>query len=176
MGYCKACIEKDLKIEELKEQVKSLQAKLMYRQRKEKEGYFGASTPSSKIPFKKNSSEEKTKNKGGGVPGHKGHGRPAHTEETADTIIACAVGDTCPDCGGALTVKKTQNRTVIESAPAKPESILYRLAVKECKHSIKHSEQKRLQCSPRVSTVIRSPPGLRSCTMSTASLWEESRR
>jgi transposase len=149
MGYCKACIEKDLKIEELKEQVKSLQAKLMYRQRKEKEGYFGASTPSSKIPFKKNSSEEKTKNKGGGVPGHKGHGRPAHTEETADTIIACAVGDTCPDCGGALTVKKTQNRTVIESAPAKPESILYRLAVKECKHCHKTFRAKAPSVLPK---------------------------
>jgi transposase len=134
MAYCKACIEKDLKIEELKETVKSLQAKLKYRERKEQEGYFGAATSSAKMPFKENAPEEIRSKKGGGVPGHKGHGRGSHTEETADAVIPCDAGDTCPDCGGALTVKEVRNRTVIESTPTKPESILYRLAVKECKN------------------------------------------
>lgn len=98
MTCCKGCIEKDLKIEELKETVKSLQAKLNYRQRKEAEGFFGASTPSSKVPSKENTPEEKRNRKGGGVPGHRGHGRPAHTEESADRVLYQDVGDTCPDC------------------------------------------------------------------------------
>ncbi len=53
MACCKACLEKDLKIEELKETIKSLQAKLNYRERNEEEGCFGLSTPSSKVPLKK---------------------------------------------------------------------------------------------------------------------------
>ena len=47
MAYCKGCIEKELKIAELEERIKGLQAQLRYRQRKEEEGFFGASTPSS---------------------------------------------------------------------------------------------------------------------------------
>ena len=101
MAYCKGCIEKDLKIEELKEAVRLLQAKLRYRTRKEEEGYFGASTPSSRMPFKENAPEENTNRKGGGVPGHAGHGRPVHTEETADRIMDLDTGATCPDCGGS---------------------------------------------------------------------------
>jgi transposase len=134
MAYCKACLEKELKIEELQAQVKSLQAKLRYRERKEQEGYFGASTPSSKMPFKENVPEETQHRKGGGVPGHKGHGRSSLTEETASAVIACEGIETCPDCGGTLIVKKVRDRTVIESTPTKPEPILYRLPVKECKN------------------------------------------
>jgi transposase len=134
MAYCKGCIEKDLKIEELKETVESLQAQLKYRVRKDEEGYFGDSTPSSKVLFKKNAPEEKANKKGGGVPGHKGHGRRTHTEESADCVINEDVGEVCPDCGGLLAMKEVRNRTVIESAPTKPASILYRLSVKECKN------------------------------------------
>ena len=134
MAYCKACLEKDLKIEELKETIKSLQAKLNYRERKEQEGYFGASTPSARIPFKGNAPKEKTNKKGGGVPGHKGHGRRTHTEENADCVINQDVGEVCPDCGGLLAMKEVRNRTVVESTPTKPISILYRLTVKECKN------------------------------------------
>jgi transposase len=130
MAYCKDCLDKELRIEALKETIKGLQAQLKYRQRKEEEGYFGLSTPSSKIPFKKNAPEN---DKGGGVCGHAGHGRPSHTEEMADEIIPRDVGDTCPDCGGALILKEVRNRTVIESRPTKPIKILYRLSVRQCK-------------------------------------------
>lgn len=134
MAYCKGCIEKDLQIEELKETIRLLQAKLRYRERKEQEGYFGASTPSSKVPFKEHASGERRMRKGGGVFGHEGHGRRAHTEESADEVRYQDVGDACPECGGALVFKEVRNRTVIESTPTKPMRILYRLAVKECKH------------------------------------------
>jgi hypothetical protein len=66
MAYCKECIEKDLKIAELTDTIKSLKTKLRMKERKEEEGYFGLSTSSSQIPFKENSSKE-TKNKQGGA-------------------------------------------------------------------------------------------------------------
>jgi transposase len=134
MAYCEACIDKDLKIAKLEETIKGLKAQLRYRERKEEEGPFGLSTPSSKVPFKENATEEKMKKKGGGVPGHKGHGRGAHTEESADRIIDQDIGTICPDCGGLLTMKEVRDRTVIESTPTKPEKILYHLSVKECKN------------------------------------------
>jgi transposase len=133
MAYCEACIDKDLKIAKLEETIKGLKAKLRYRERKE-EGPFGLSTPSSKVPFKENALEENAKKKGGGVPGHKGHGRGAHTEESADRIIDQDIGAICPDCGGLLTMKEVRDRTVIESTPSRPEKILYHLSVKECKN------------------------------------------
>ena len=99
MAYCKDCIEKDLKITELQETVKGLKAQLRYRERKEEDGAFGLSTPSSKKPFKENASEEKTHKKGGAVPGHTGHGRTSLTEETADLVIDRDAGEVCPECG-----------------------------------------------------------------------------
>ena len=91
MAYCKACVEKDLKIAALQETVTGLKAQLRYRERRADEGPFGLSTPSSKIPFKETASEEKTNKKGGAVPGHRGHGRTSLTEETADLVIGRTV-------------------------------------------------------------------------------------
>jgi transposase len=132
MAYCEACIEKDLKIAQLQETVKGLQAKLRYRERKEKEGPFCLSTPSSKIPFKETASEEKTNKKGGAVIGHTGHGRASITDETADLVIHRDTGDACPECGCALIPGKETNRTVIDNAPREQKKILYRLHHKVC--------------------------------------------
>jgi transposase len=134
MAYCDACIDKDLKIAKLEETITGLKAQLRYRERKTEDGPFGLSTPSSKVPFKENAADENRKKKGGGVPGHTGHGRGAHTEESADRIIDQDIGTVCPDCGSVLTLKEVRNRTVIESTPTKPEKILYHLSVKECKN------------------------------------------
>ncbi|EKD32174.1 MAG: hypothetical protein ACD_77C00159G0002 [uncultured bacterium] len=132
MTYCKGCIDKDLKIAELTDTIKSLKAKLRISERKEKEGYFGPSTPSSQIPFKENASADNTMKTGGAKPGHTGHGRCSHNEDTADEIISLDTFDTCPDCGGVLVFKEVRDRTVIESAPTKPKKILYHLTHKEC--------------------------------------------
>lgn len=131
MAYCRGCIEKELKIAELEETVKGLKAQLRYRERKEKEGYFGASTPSSKKPFKENTSE-KAKKKRGGRPGHKGHGRGSLTEEKADLVIDRLGGDTCPDCGTPLVDHRVTDRSVIDNAPITPKNILYRLHDRIC--------------------------------------------
>jgi transposase len=132
MAYCKACIEKDLKIAELEETVKGLKAQLRYRERKEEEGPFGLSTPSSKKPFKENASEEKTHKKGGAVPGHAGHGRRSLTEDAADLVIDRDGGERCPECGTPLVPGKETERTVIDTVPREPKKILYRLRDMEC--------------------------------------------
>lgn len=130
--YCEQCFEKQLKIEQLLEEVQRLKAKLRYQERKDKEGFFGSSTPSSQLPLKANTDQENRNHKGGARPGHKGHGRKAHSKDTADKIIPVDMGEICPDCGGALKLKQIKDRTVIESEPVRPKKILYHLYHKEC--------------------------------------------
>jgi len=132
VNNCEGCFEKQRQIDQLLEEVQRLKAKLRYQERKDKEGFFGSSTPSSQLPFKANASEKNKNHKGGARPGHKGHGRKVHSEETADEIIPIDVGEICPDCGGGLKLKKVKDRTVIESEPVKPKKILYHLSHKEC--------------------------------------------
>jgi hypothetical protein len=66
MAYCKDCFEKQQRIDNLIEENKRLKDQLRYRERKESEGLFGLSTPSSKMPFKENTSEEKARKEGRG--------------------------------------------------------------------------------------------------------------
>lgn len=132
VNNCEGCLEKQRKIDQLLEEVQRLKAKLRYQERKDKEGFFGSSTPSSRLPFKANTDQENRNHKGGARPGHKGHGRKAHSQETADEILPIDPGELCPDCGGVLKLKKIQDRTVIESEPLRPKKILYRLSHKEC--------------------------------------------
>ena len=54
MTYCKGCLGKQQKINELEEEITSLKSKLRYQERTAKEGFFGSSTPSSKLPVKAN--------------------------------------------------------------------------------------------------------------------------
>jgi hypothetical protein len=133
ISYCRGCFEKQRKIDQLLEENRNLKQRLKYQERKEKEGFFGSSTPSSKLPFKANASEEDKNNKGGGRPGHPGHGRRSHNEETADEVIMVELDNLCPECGGMLELKEIRDRTVIESEPKRPKKILYRLPHKQCR-------------------------------------------
>jgi hypothetical protein len=47
MTYCKQCLEKQRRINELEEEIASLKHKLRYQERTAQEGFFGSSTPSS---------------------------------------------------------------------------------------------------------------------------------
>src|SRR4030042_599697 len=132
VNNCEGCLEKQRKIDQLLEEVQCLKAKLRYQERKDKEGFFRSSTPSSQLPFKANTDQENKNHKGGARPGHKGHGRKAHSEETADEIISIDPGEICPDCGGVLKLKTIKDATVIESEPVRPKRILYHLSHKEC--------------------------------------------
>jgi len=75
MGFCEGCFEKQLKIDRLQEENEQLKARLRYRERAEKEGFFGSSTPSSRLPVKENTPEREDRPRGA-RPGHKGNGRP----------------------------------------------------------------------------------------------------
>jgi len=132
MTYCKQCLEKQRKIDELQEEIVSLKAKLRYQERTAKEGFFGSSTSSSKLPAKSNSSTENRRNRGGGKLGHKGHGRSSISQKDADRVETLRVGNTCPDCGCALEAKGTRARTVIDCQPVKMKKMLYLLERKRC--------------------------------------------
>jgi len=132
MTYCKNCLEKQQHINELEEEIASLKSKLHYQERTAKEGFFGSSTPSSKLPVKPNSKKEQQRNRGGGKVGHQGHGRTSICEEDADTVERIPIGNICPDCGSTLEPKGTKARTVIDCQPIKMKKIVYHLERKRC--------------------------------------------
>ncbi len=52
INTCSECFEKQRQIDSLSEEVERLKARFRVRERKQKEGVFGSSTPSSKVPIK----------------------------------------------------------------------------------------------------------------------------
>jgi transposase len=128
------CLDKQRRIDELEEEVKRLQAKLRYEERREQEGFFGSSTPSSKRPIKPNC-EQKAKKPKGLRPGHQGVGRRSHEEGTADrTVEVGPESEICPECGIALVNKGWAERSVVDTPSQKPEKIIFRLAKRYCPH------------------------------------------
>jgi len=134
INYCPGCFEKQRRIDELTEEVKSLKAKLNYLERKEQEGYFGLSTPSSRVPIKTNTPEQNQGKRGGAKPGHRGHGRQSFDESGADRVVRVEseVEDRCPRCGGLLEDKGTEEHCVIDIPPLRTERILYLLSKRYC--------------------------------------------
>ena len=134
--YCKVCLDKQIKIDRLEDENKSLKAKLRYRDRKIKGEFFGSSTPSSQRRIKTNTDEEKANKQGGAKPGHKGNcGRHVFNEATADEIIDLDVDiNECPACGGELEHKETDARCVVDSLLLEAQKILYQCQVKQCVH------------------------------------------
>jgi len=134
INFCPGCFEKQRQIDALTEEVKRLKARLNYLERKEKEGYFGSSTPSSQVPIKSNAPRENQGKRGGARPGHRGHGRQRFDESGADRIIRVEseVGNRCPRCGGPLEDKGIESHGVIDMPPLKTERILYQLPKRYC--------------------------------------------
>lgn len=113
---CPVCLAKQRRIDELEEEVKRLQAKLCYEERKEQDGFFGSSTPSSKRPIKTNSGQKEKKPKGAWL-GHKGVGRRSHEDGAADrTEEVGPESETCPECG-APQEKKGWTEAVLWTLP-----------------------------------------------------------
>jgi len=132
MSYCPQCLEKQRKIDELEQELVLLKAKLRYQDRTAKEGFFGSSTPSSKIPVKANSSTQCRSNNGGGKHGHKGHGRTCICEHDADLVETASVGNLCPDCGSVLENKGSRTRMVMDCQPVRVKKIVYHLERRHC--------------------------------------------
>jgi transposase len=132
MTYCKECLKKQQKINELEEEIIRLKGKLRYQERTAQEGFFASSTPSSKLMVKPNSPAEHQRNRGGGKTGHKGHGRSSICQQQADKVERLTVASVCPDCGTTLEDKGLRSRAVIDCEPVRMKKILYHLERKRC--------------------------------------------
>jgi transposase len=132
MTYCKQCLEKQRKIDELQEEIVRLKANLRYQERTAQEGFFGSSTPSSKVPIKPNRPAAEPRPRGGGKVGHTGHGRCRIGQEQADRVERIRVGDVCPECGSTLEAKGSKSRTVIDCQPMRIQKVVYLLGRKHC--------------------------------------------
>ena len=132
--YCEDCFNKQKDIDNLKDEILRLKQKLRYRDRQNKEGFFGSSTSSAKIPLKANIPDKQSKPKGAQA-GHKGFGRKKITLSEADCVetVAPLASDNCPDCGNPLRDKGFDERMVFDSRPIKAERIIYRLPKRYCK-------------------------------------------
>jgi transposase len=131
---CSVCLEKQRRIDELEEEIEHLRAKLRYHARRERDGFFGSSTPSSKQPVKPDTEVKERKPKGA-RPGHKGVGRTSHNNGSADrTVDVEAEGELCPECGAPLEKKGWAERSVIDTPRQKAEKIAFRVAKRYCPH------------------------------------------
>jgi transposase len=127
-------LKKQREIDGLKEEVERLRQKLSYQARKDKEGFFGSSTPSAKLPLKANSDKDKERRPKGARPGHTGAGRKgvSSLEVNRRMEVESTVGNHCPQCGTLLVDKGGKERLIRESQPVQAEPILYRLRRKYC--------------------------------------------
>ena len=119
-------------IDRLQEEIARLKARLRYQQRTAKEGPFGSSTPSAKIPLKANAPAENSQRRGGAKLGHRGHGRrtiPSHEVTHQQPVPG---PKRCPYCGGPLDPKGTKARTIIEVDPVRKQVLRYALEQCDC--------------------------------------------
>ena len=132
LRYCKECFAKQQKINELAEENARLKAQLRRQERAAKAGFFGASTPSSKMPVKANTLPERQARRGGGRAGHPGHGRSAVEEDRADRVERVAAPQRCPHCRVRLTARGLRRRTVVDIEPVKAHTTVFQLERKRC--------------------------------------------
>jgi transposase len=126
-------LEKQREIDRLKEENARLKDRLRYQERTAREGFFGSSTPSAKLPVKANTTTSQTPGAPGGArPGHRGHGRRSIPAEQADQVFSIPGAETCPECGGALHENGCRERTVIDVEPLRRQTIHYRLQGRYC--------------------------------------------
>ena len=132
MAVCLSCLDKQREIDRLQDEVKRLKDLVRRQDRTIKEGQFGSSTPSSKIPFKQNSLEENQKKIGGARKGHKGHGRKSIDEKEADVTQDIEAPCECPHCGETLDKKGIKERSLCDLLPIKVKKVVYYLEQKRC--------------------------------------------
>jgi len=133
LRYCKACFEKQQIINKLTVENERLKGRLRSQERSAREGAFGASTPSSKIPIKPNTLAERQARCGGLKPGHAGQGRTALSSEGADRVERVGLErENCPDCGEKLLSAGLRSRTITDLRAQRIEKVLLRLERKRC--------------------------------------------
>lgn len=134
INLCPFCHEKQEDINRLKDEIICLKDRLRHRERKETDGFFGSSTPSSQKPVKANT-QEKPKKPRGAKNGHEGFGRKSLAFSDADHVerVAGETEELCPVCGDHLEDKGDDHRSVLDSRPVKAEKIIYLLERKWCR-------------------------------------------
>jgi transposase len=132
LTFCPGCFDKQQRIDQLEQENQRLKQQLHYRQRQAEEGFFGSSTPSSKIPLKPLTAEENRSHPGGAQAGHAGHGRQGLAASQADHLETLSAPSVCPDCGGPLQDKGIRLRSVLDCPPLKAQQIVYQLEKKYC--------------------------------------------
>ena len=130
--YCPECLKKQQRINELEEEIVRLKARLRYQERTVEEGFFGSSTPSSKLPVKPNTLSERRARCGGAKPGHPGHGRASFSTTEAHHTQPVELPDQCPFCGATLQPKEFLDRSVLDAKPLEIHKVVYRLERKRC--------------------------------------------
>jgi len=121
-----------LVIDRLQEENARLRAKVRYQERTAKEGPFGSSTPSAKVPLKANTPPESSHRRGGAKPGHRGHGRRNIPDDEVTREQSVPGPERCPYCGGPMDPKGAKARTIIEVDPVRKEVIRYELEQLDC--------------------------------------------
>jgi len=108
-------LKKQREIDGLKEEIQRLRQKLSYQGRKGKEGFFGSSTPSAKLPLKANIDKDGIRKPKGARPGHRGAGRKRVSSLEVNRVmeVASTVGDHCPQCGTPLVDKGGKERLIL---------------------------------------------------------------
>ena len=127
-------MKKQQEIDRLREENARLKGRLRYQERTAKEGFFGSSTPSSKVPVKPSALVEPALRFGGAKPGHVGHGRHTIPPEQAQRVEWIPAPERCPECGRVLQTKGTKARTVIDVQPLRRQTVCYQLDQKYCSH------------------------------------------
>lgn len=125
-------MKKQLEIDRLREENARLKDRLRYQERTAKEGVFGSSTPSSKVPVRPNAAAEQAERAGGAKAGHPGHGRQAVPLAEAQRVERVPTAQRCPDCGGPLEDKGIKARSVIDVQPLRRQTVHYQLEQKYC--------------------------------------------
>jgi hypothetical protein len=125
-------LQKQQEIDRLREENARLKDRLRYQERTAREGAFGSSTPSAKIPIKPSTPLACAARLGGARPGHRGHGRCSVDAAAADCVQRVPVGERCPDCGCRLQHKGVAARTVADVEPLRRQVIRYELEQKYC--------------------------------------------
>ena len=105
---------------------------MRYQERTAKEGPFGSSTPSAKVPLKANTAPQSSHRRGGAKPGHRGHGRRNIPDQEVTREASVPGPERCPYCGGPLDPKGSKARTIIEVDPVRKQVIRYELEQKDC--------------------------------------------
>jgi transposase len=133
VNLCESCLEKQREIDRLKEEIGRLRGKLSLNERKLKQGFFGSSTSSAKVPVKENSLLEKQAKQGGGQPGHTGIGRKIFSSREADERrIAKVKAEVCETCCCHLEPQSANERGVYELEREKVKKIHYQIERKKC--------------------------------------------